>query len=205
MQTLPRAQFLKLVDLSGNAFDQQIFKGNSVLTFGSPTPATANTFLPTDALHVLAMTELARGIGQSESAALLRFSPHVVLDAIVRAEYDPQPIWLCVMVRGDQRGERYDLAGGTFADLATDLAQEPPPARILLVNVTDLVGRVRRNAKAAGIELRSPLLLRPDDRRYEALIRELEAIAVGRLDRARKAAFAELTKLRQRITAELVQ
>jgi hypothetical protein len=141
---------------------------------------------------------------------LVRLNNLVVLDAIVRAETEIEPLGL-TLVKG---ADAFQLMTGTEIQLRRHLfgpqkrqerLRHPDLIeQVTTINLAALIAGVRSNAEKAGFDLGAPLFLTPDDPRYAGIKRELQKIRKQETTRLEKAITDARVALRQRVTENVM-
>lgn len=191
---LNRRQMLVATGISGSVFDRMINRGGMALTFGVVRAPVANRYIATDPIFARVVIDLAAAsrLPQPLIATLVRLNNVAVLETIVRAEKELEPLVL-VFIKG---ANEVQLFGGTDSELRRHLWGPPKIGRLqrpghleqlISIELTEVIAGVRRRAKAAGFDLGAPIFLMPDDPRYAEIKRELLEIreqATTRLEEA---------------------
>jgi hypothetical protein len=191
MKRRSRREFLALINRSEGAFEVLQNRKQVALAFGAEVPATYGGYFDVDAAAMLVSDGLAAAMAKHKgaAAALVRLFGEQLLDAIGRAEFDRRAMFFAIGETQTPEGIAYTGTCGTLAEIAADFDEAnperigPPPARLLTVNVTDVLARIRANARAAGIDLSDPLFLPPGHPEYARLIeqaREVREAAIAR-------------------------
>jgi hypothetical protein len=89
MQTLSRDQLLKILNLTGGAYDQLQHVGHAMLAFGSPLPGTPGRYLPLDAVAMTIGLGLTPSIGREYATAIVAGYFNQWAAAVGHAEADP--------------------------------------------------------------------------------------------------------------------
>jgi hypothetical protein len=166
--------------ISGSVFDRMISRGGMALTFGVVRAPVANRYIATDPIFARVVIELAAASREPQPliATLVRLNNVTLLDTIVRAETESEPL-LVAFIKG---ANDVQLIGETDRGLRNHLCGPPKRGRLqrperleklVAIDLTDLIGAVRQRAKAGGFDLGAPLFLMPDDPRYGEIKREL--------------------------------
>jgi hypothetical protein len=147
---------------------------------------------------------------QPQVGALVRLNNLVVLDAIVRAETEIEPLGLA-LIKG---ANALQLVSGTEIELRRHLfgpSQQQERLRrpelieqVTTINLAALIAGVRRNAQKAGFDLGAPLCLMHGDPHYAGIRRELQEIRDRETKRLEEAVTAARVALRQRITENVM-
>jgi CHASE3 domain sensor protein len=142
--------------------------------------------------------------------ALVRLNNVVVLDAIVRAETEIEPLGLA-LIKG---ANALQLMCGTEIELRRHLFGPPQQQerlrrpelieQVTTINLAARIAGVRRNAEKAGFDLGAPLFLMPGDPHYAGIRRELQEIRDQETKRLEEAITAARVALRQRITENVM-
>lgn len=90
---------LAATDVSGFVFDRMIKRGGMALTFGVVRAPVRDRYIATDPVFARTVIDLASasGVPQPQVGALVRLNNVVVLDAIVRAETEIEPLGLTLI------------------------------------------------------------------------------------------------------------
>ncbi len=203
---------LAATGVSGFAFVRMIKRDGMALTFGVTRVPVRDRYIATDPVFARTVIDLASAsrLPQPLVGTLLRLNNLVVLDAIVRAEVEPEPLGLALIKGADS----LQLMSGTELELRHHLFGPPQQKerlrrpelieQVTTINLSALIAGVRRNAKKANFDLGIPLFLMPDDPRYQAIKRELQEIRDQATKRLEKATTAARVALRQRVTENVM-
>jgi hypothetical protein len=192
--------------ISGFVFDRMINRGGMALTFGVVRAPVANRYIATDPIFARVVIDLAAAsrVPQPSIATLVRLNNVTVLETIVRAETESEPLQLA-FIKG---GNDVQLVGGTDSELRKHLWGPPQSGRlqrperleqVVMMDLAKLIATIRQRAEAAGFDLGAPLFLMPDDPRYAEIKRELLEIREQETMRLEEAAA-----LRQRVTENVM-
>jgi hypothetical protein len=204
---LTRQQMLLATDISGSVFDRMINRGGMALTFGVVRAPVANRYIATDPIFARVVIDLAAAsrLPQPVIATLVRLNNVTVLDTIVRAETESEPL-LLAFIKG---ANDVQLVGETDSGLRNHLWGPPKSGRLqrpqrlekfVAIDLTELIAAVRQRAKAGGFDLGAPLFLMPEDPRYAEIKRELLEIRQQDTMRLEQACAA----LRERATQNVM-
>jgi hypothetical protein len=204
---LNRREMLAATDVSGFVFDRMIKRGGMALTFGVVRAPVRDRYIATDPVFARTVIDLASasGVPQPQVGALVRLNNVVVLDAIVRAETEIEPLGLA-LIKG---ANALQLMCGTEIELRRHLFGPPQQEEGLIeqvttINLAALIAGVRRNAEKAGFDLGAPLFLMPGDPHYAGIRRELQEIRDQETKRLEEAITAARVALRQRVTENVM-
>jgi hypothetical protein len=197
---------LAATGISGFIFDRMINRGGMALTFGVLRAPVANRYIATDPIFARVVIDLAAAsrLPQPSIATLVRLNNVTVLETIVRAETESEPLQLA-FIKG---GNGVQLVGGTDSELRKHLWGPPQSGRlqrperleqVVMMDLAKLIATIRQRAEAAGFDLGAPLFLMPDDPRYAEIKRELLEIREQETMRLEEAAA-----LRQRVTENVM-
>jgi hypothetical protein len=203
---------LAATDVSGFVFDRMIKRGGMALTFGVVRAPVRDRYIATDPVIARTVIDLASAsrLPQPQMGALVRLNNLVVLDAIVRAETEIEPLGL-TLIKG---ANALQLMSGTEIELRRHLFGPPQQQerlrrpelieQVTTINLAALIAGVRRNAQKAGFDLGAPLFLMPGDPHYPGIRRELQEIRDRETKRLEEAVTAARVALRQRITENVM-
>jgi hypothetical protein len=196
MQRLTREQFLLLTGVTSSRFDVMQHDGHVALAFGVPIPAAAGQYFDMDVVAVRLTGELTPMVGRDVATAIILTHFDVWGDAVGRADFDARPMFFAVGIietKGtvDAKGVRpreFLITGGTQQEIADDFARLNQD-KVIVVNVTKIIGNIRETARAAGWNLGAPFFLYPQHEDYVAMLAEAKnarGAALERLKRDRK-------------------
>jgi hypothetical protein len=179
MQRLIRSDFLDLLHLTSKEFDYLQHNGGAALAFGSPKPGRVGDYFDVDAACQAIALGLAPTFGREvASTMVLRFAP-MMLATIARADADRvHEYFIGIGAFGVKDAARripnlYGLSAGLMGEIQQDFqAQEEPLKGGCFCNVTDILRRLRVNARALGIDLEGPFFYLPGASDF-AIIRPL--------------------------------
>ena len=209
---LNRREMLAATGVSGFVFDRMIKRGGMALTFGVVRAPVRDRYIATDPVFARTVIDLASasGVPQPQVGALVRLNNVVVLDAIVRAETEIEPLGLA-LIKG---ANALQLVSGTEIELRRHLFGPPQQQerlrrpelieQVTTINLAARIAGVRRNAEKAGFDLGAPLFLMPGDPHYAGIRRELQEIRDQETKRLEEAITAARVALRQRITENVM-
>ena len=152
---------LAVTDVSASVFDRMINRGGMALTFGVPRAIVRDRYVSTDPVYARAVIEFGRQfhVPQPVIAAFVRLDNITVLDGIVRAEAHPEPSLASrsfkVPVKCNSCAapmtncEPSCLAG----PLEGRLRRPPRLDQVTVINLTDLIVNIRRQAAKKKIDL----------------------------------------------------
>lgn len=144
------------------------------LAFGLDQASNWNRLFDLDSVFLRATLDLAPGLELTTAAQLMRLNSDILLGAIGQADATSEPVWLCVAQGEDSRGKNYLVDAGPlsqFADFKVE-GRTNIPQRMFLLNISDVLSKVRANAAKHGIDLDAPLFPPPGSELYEAIMRE---------------------------------
>jgi hypothetical protein len=203
---------LAATGVSGFVFDRMIKRGGMALTFGVVRAPVRDRYIASDPMFARTVIELASTsrLPQPLVGSLVRLNNLVVLDAIVRAETENEPLHVA-LVKG---ANAVQLMSGTEIELRSHLFGPPQQQerlkrpelieQLTTINLSALIAGVRRNAERAGFDLGAPLFLMPSDPRYAGISRELQEMRDQATKRLEKAVTAARVALRQRVTENVM-
>jgi hypothetical protein len=209
---LNRSEMLAATGVSGFVFDRMIKRGSMALTFGVVRVPVRDRYIASDPIFARTVIDLASAsrLPQPLVGALVRLNNLVVLDTIVRAETETEPLGLS-LIKG---ANELQLMSGTEIELRRHLFGPPQQQerlkhpelieQVTTINLAALIAGVRRNAEKAGFDLGTPLFLIPGDPRYAGIRRELQEIRDQETKRVEKALTAARIAVRQRVTENVM-
>jgi hypothetical protein len=209
---LNRREMLAATGVSGFVFDRMIKRGGMALTFGLVRVPVRDRYIASDPIFARTVIDFASTsrLAQPLVGALVRLNNVVVLDTIVRAETETEPLSLA-LVKG---ASGFQLISGTEFELRRHLFGPPQQQerlkrpelieQVTTIKLAALISGVRRNAEKAGFDLGVPLFLMPGDPRYAGIRRELQDIRDQETKRLEKALTAARIAVRQRVTENVM-
>ncbi len=169
-------------------------------------------YIASDPVFARTVIDLASAsrLPQPLVGALVRLNNLTVLDTIVRAETEIEPLGLA-LIKG---ANAFQLMSGTDVELRRRLFGQPQQQerlrrpelieQVTTINFAALIAGVRRNAEKAGFDLGAPLFLMPGDPRYAGIRHELQEIRDQETKRLEKAVNPARVAMRQRITENVM-
>jgi hypothetical protein len=210
MQALTRDQFLGLVGLTSGALDQLRHAGHVALAFGTPLPAPPGRYLDLDLVAMAINLGLTPSLGRESATAIVGGFFHQWASAVGHAEADlNQEFFMAVAGVGWDAAKRSPellvVTNGTLVQISEDFQDTKDLAGFFTVNISDIIRRLRANAKKAGIDLSRPFFYPPGDPRFDEILtqvkRELHARVVRIRRDKKRLAVARARARRQDISA----
>jgi len=210
MRWLTRDEFLEVLRLTGGAFDQLQHAGHVALAFGTPLPATPGRYLDLDLVAMAVNLGLTPSLGREISTAIVGGFFQQWASAVGHAEADPnQEFFMAVGgVNWDAAKRRPKLllvTHGTLDQIAADFRDMKDLVGYFVVNISDIIRRLRAHAHPAGIDLSGPFFFPPGDPRFDQILTQVRRERDARIARLRrdkkKFAAAKARARRQDITA----
>jgi hypothetical protein len=191
MQSLPRDQFLSILGLTTGTFDQLQHAGHVALAFGTPLPARPGWYLDLDLVAMAINLGLTPSFGRDYATAIVGGYFNQWGAAVGHAEADrSQDFFLAIGGRdwdpAKKRARLLLVTHGTLAQIAEDFRQVGGLVGACLVNVTDIIARLRARAREVGVDLSSPFFFAPDDPRFNDILRQVEHERDARVARLRR-------------------
>jgi hypothetical protein len=191
MQPLTRDQLLGIVGITGGTFDQLQHADHVALAFGTPAPAAPGRYLDLDACAIAMNEGLSVSLGRSTATALVGGFFHQWGSAVGKAEACPDHDYFFA-VAGVGRDERTKSAKlllvthGTPEEIANDFRNNKDMIGYFVVNVSDILRRLRARAEELGIDLSRQFFFPPDDPRFETILIQVKRERDARLARLRR-------------------
>lgn len=210
MHALTREQFLELLGLTSGAFDQAQHAGHVALAFGTPLPAPPGRYLDLDLVAMAMNLGLTPSLGRESATAIVGGFFHQWASAVGHAEADPnREFFMAVAGVGWDAVKRSPklllVTNGTLVQITGDFRDRKDLVGFFTVNVSDIIRRLRANAKKAGIDLSRPFFFPPDDPRFDEILTQVKRELHARVARIRrdkkKLAVARARARRQDISA----
>ncbi len=216
MRSLTRDEFLEILNLTSGTFDQLQHAGHVALAFGTPLPATPGRYLDLDLVAMATNLGLTPSLGREISTTIVAGYFHQWASAVGHAEDHPNQNffmavgevgWDAAKIGWDaaKKGPKLLLVtNGTLDQITNDFRDTKDLVRFFIVNVSDIIRRIRARAHAAGIDLSRPIFFPPDDPRFKQILTQVERERNARIARLRrdkkKFAAAKQRRRRQNIT-----
>lgn len=216
MRSLTRDEFLEILNLTSGTFDQLQHAGHVALAFGTPLPATPGRYLDLDLVAMATNLGLTPSLGREISTTIVAGYFHQWASAVGHAEAHPNQNffmavgevgWDAAKIGWDaaKKGPKLLLVtNGTLDQITNDFRDTKDLVRFFIVNVSDIIRRIRARAHAAGIDLSRPIFFPPDDPRFKQILTQVERernAQIARLRRDKKKfAAAKQRRRRQNIT-----
>jgi hypothetical protein len=190
VQSLTRDDFLELLRLEPGTFEALQHRGQVALAFGATLPGTPGVYLDMDLVAMAITLGLSPSLGRDSAAAIvLRFAA-MWAATVARAEAErTRDFFLGIGALGVRDPVKkipklYGVTHGTMAEISEDLqAQSEPLMNACLVNVSDIIRRLRESGREAGINLESEFFFLPDDPRFVGIQRAIEREIEARFNR----------------------
>jgi len=157
LETLSRDEFLQLIALKSDAFDQRQLMGQTAFAFGCRKPAHVGEYLVLDAVAMGLVGMLnAHGLKLEDAAdVVLRFWKEW-LTLLAKAEREEQPpLFFAVAVQSPGPGGAYDsslprrVAFGNANQIVETLYRADESYGVAMIPVHGLLRQLRKNAQLA--------------------------------------------------------
>jgi hypothetical protein len=205
LQTLTRDEFLKVLGLTGGAFDQTQHAGHVALAFGTPHPATPGRYLDLDLVAMAINLGLAPSLGRARATTIVAGYFHQWAGTVGHAESDPgQDFFMAVGGIGWNVTKKAPklllVTNGTLSQISRDFQDEKDLVGFFSVNVSDIIRRLRAKANAVGIDLSRPFFFPPNDPRFDQILTQVKRERDARIARLKrdKRKFATIQARRRR-------
>jgi hypothetical protein len=193
MQSLTRDEFLKVLGLTGGAFDQLQHAGHVALAFGTPLPATPGRYLDLDLVAMAINLVLMQSLGgrRDISTAIVGGFFQQWASAVGQAEADPnQNFFMAVGGTGWEAAKKGPklllVTHGTLDQITDDFRDKKDLVGFFTINITDIIQRLRARANAAGIDLSRPFFYPPGDPRFNEILTQVKRELDARIVRLRR-------------------
>lgn len=184
MRQLSSKQYMELCGLSPNTLKARERLHEVALAHGIGRRLAGGVYMPQDCIAHELVNGLMPTFPRKHAASIVRAFPDVWLAGVGRAEIDPEPIWFSVT--HDPATGRYRAGVVCMADKKPIKFSEHPefevPERIVFINLTTIMARVRAKAAAAGLDFSEPFFPPPGDLEAAKII---EAAKKQRVDALR--------------------
>jgi hypothetical protein len=148
-------------------------RGKSPIAFGFPVAGSIP--YDVDSAFIAAHREFATlqdtdARGLTLAGRLMSLHWDALLTALGLADVSPEPVFL-VMTQDVKAG--YRMAQGLFSEIAAWPIEKVAAIRSMrFLNVTDLLARLRENARKIGLDLSDPFFVPPTDPLFEEVMAE---------------------------------
>jgi hypothetical protein len=191
MQSLTRSEFLKVLNLTSGAFDQLQHAGHVALAFGTPLPATAGRYLDLDLVAMATNLGLSQSFSREVSTAIVGGYFHQWASAVGHAEADQtQDYFMAVAGVGSdlvKKGPKLlAVTHGKLEEIFDDFSGMKGLVGSCMINISDIIRRLRARARAAGIDLDLPFFFPPGDARFDQILLQVKRERDSRIARLRR-------------------
>lgn len=202
MRFLSREQFLALLKLDEPNYDAMQRKGQAALAFGAPLPGAPGRYHDLDLVAMALVLGMAPTVPRETAATIVLGFFNQWVAAVARAEVDPGTDYFFALglMGGDVAERRQDEIHITHGTRDAIMADLPGARSIMAMNVTDILARLRANARDLDIDLSQPFFFSPDHPRFSQIIDEFKQMRheqIARFRRARKKFRAHQLRMRQ--------
>jgi hypothetical protein len=200
VREVPREQFLNILGLSSGAFDQIQHSTGAALAFGSPIPAAPGRYLDLDLVGMAIAAGLTPALGRQAATVIILgfFDRWIAATAEVDTDSGRHFFGLG-LVSGEfgKKAKEIRITHGSTVEILRDLRG---CSSIIMVDIRDIVSRLRDRARAVGVDLSGAFVYPPEDPRFKTLVDEFKAERDRRVARLRrnKQKFARHTALMRR-------
>jgi hypothetical protein len=179
------------VGLTSGAFDQLQHAGYVALAFGTPQSARPGRYLDLDLVAMAMNMGLTPYVGRESATAIVGGFFHQWASAVGHAEAYPDHEFFMAVAGVGWDGEKRSpklllVTNGTLEELIRDFRDRKDLVGFFTVNISDIIRRLRANAKKAGIDLSSPFFFPPDDPRFEEILAQVKRELQARVARIRR-------------------
>jgi hypothetical protein len=181
MRALAPSQFYPIAGTNPNSFGARVNRGEVALAFGTDRPLVGGKLLDLDAVASILVDELTPAFGRKFAPVIIRAHPDEWLAAVGRADTTAEPVYVVVFEHGEPHAgkrayrDEYRVANGIFAEFANlsfaGLPSDKVPVRTTMINVSDILHRIRHNAARIGVDLSAPFFPPPGEPLFERVIR----------------------------------
>jgi hypothetical protein len=193
MQYVKRQDFFELLGLEEGVFDALQFKGHVSLAFGATLPGTPGNYLDLDLVAMAINLALSPTFGRDTATTIvLRFFNNWAY-TVARAESDrSQDFFLGIGALGVRDSVKkipklYGISQGTLDGINEDFReQDESLVSACLLNISDIIRRLRSLSREAGINLESEFFFLPGDPRFAGIQRSVEREIEARVGRLKK-------------------
>jgi hypothetical protein len=177
MKTLAWQEVLAASGVTAQGWRSLMRRKQVALAFGAAMAPERGRFLDLDAACIRAALDFAPGLGVDVSSSLIRMYSDVVVAAIAQADAENEPVYLVAAEFMNKGRPAYNMAHGLLSEFGsfTGANAKHIPDRMVFVNATSLLARIRANAHRVGLDLSHPFFPPPGTEEYEQVMREGKA------------------------------
>jgi hypothetical protein len=188
MRSLTRDQFLKIFGITSGALDAQQRAGYVALAFGTPTPATPGRYLDLDLVAMAIAAATAPSVGRPAATAIVLGFFNQWVSAVGHADADRTQNFffaLGLFFQDSDKGRPREIlvTNGTIEQISSDLHGA---SRVMAINISDILARLRAKARETGIDLSQPFFFPPEHERFSQIITEFKQEFDARIARLRR-------------------
>jgi hypothetical protein len=187
MRHVTREQFLGILRIPATKFDAMHRADHVGLAFGTPMPETPGRYRDLDLVGMALVLAMGDTIGREAASTIVLACFAEWVGEVGRADADATTeFFFAVGMVRDAHGQpaKYVIAHGTQDELADRFRGLRGDG--MAINLSDILRRLRANARELGIDLSQPFFFPPDDPRHAEAITEFELIREERLERFRQ-------------------
>lgn len=204
MRLYPFKAFMAAAALSVENLKAYRRRDQIALAFGRRDAFASLQYLEIDAVSVLLADELAVSFGRTMAAQLTRVhcDKWAEVVAVSEATKSPAYFWVGEFEKGGKRSHL--VAGAATSDVNVVRQKMQAQARgyqyvrVIPVDVTEIIARVRANAESAGFKMRDPFLPAPDSKAFADIFDNYSKArdrAIDEADQARRAGLLARAKV----------
>lgn len=171
MRKIEPKEFYLLAGVSSRTFAAARARNETALAYGIRDPLAGGIFMDLDVISTGLVDELTPAFGREFAATLIKMFSDVWCEAVAEADITPSPVFLVVIEEGGKRqGEKLEgrrranyegvnMGYCTLAKLAEGSASAARlPPRMTLINVAEILARIRTKASAMGLDFSAPFV-----------------------------------------------
>jgi hypothetical protein len=186
MRHLSREQFLAILKLPEANYDAMQRTGQAALAFTVSRPQPPGQYLDLDLVAMAMVLAMTPTIRRELAAAIVRGFFNQWVSAVGHAEDDPGQHYSLGVLQEQAQGQAvgYVVSSGTREELMRDF--HGLHGTVMAIDITDILARLRANAREIGLDLSQAFFWPPDHPRFAQIIEEFKQIREQRVARFRR-------------------
>jgi hypothetical protein len=206
MRSLSTQQFYAAAGTNAGTFGARTNRQETALAFGIERRLAGGKLLDLDAAAMILVDELTPAFGRRYAATIVRAHSDTWLKGVGRADTMTEPMYFLVAEYGEPiKGATHAIRNsmrvavatfGEFKDYNDPKAHFP--ARVTMVNISNVLKRVRANAAKVGVDLSGPFFPPPTD----PLAKELIATAKKQREKALALYFERMAATKESVVLQ---
>ena len=174
--------------MSSPGFDALQRDGHTALAFGTPIPATPGQYFDLDLVGMAIAAGMTPTFGRDVATTIVLGFFNQWVAAVGESESDKTQNYFFAIgaFGGDvarKKPDEYRITHGPMEQVSSDLRDAHA---VMMVNITDILARLRVRAVEVGVDLSQPFFFPPEHERFLQVIDEFEQEREARVARYRR-------------------